>query len=106
MDNFRYRAYHNKKSCVVDCIKEASQRSSTNVETDAKTLFITYGKPFRAAAIDSMRRRWVKDIFIETSILKEYTPHTCRSDATSKASQVNVHIAVILKQDYWKNANP
>ena len=41
----------------------------------------------RAAAIDSMRRRWVKDIFIETSILKEYTPHTCRSDATAKQAK-------------------
>ena len=105
LDNFRYRAYHNKKLCVVDCLKEASQRGSTKVETGAKALFITYDKPFRAAAIDSMRK-WVKDIFIETSILKEYTPHTCRSDATSKAIQVNVHTAEILKQGYSKNANP
>ena len=29
----------------------------------------------------------MKELFIETSILKEYTPHTCRSAATSKASQ-------------------
>ena len=52
-------------------------------------------KPFRAAAIDSMRR-WVKDLFIETSILKWYT-HTL-------GSQLNVDFAEILKQGCWKNA--
>ena len=49
-------------------------------------------------------RMWVKDLFIERSILKEYTSRTCRSAATSKASQLNVDIAEILKQGCWKNA--
>ena len=53
-------------------------------------------------AIDSMRR-WVKELFIETSILKEHTPHTCGS-APAKASQLNVDIAEISKQGCWKNA--
>ena len=75
------------------------KRRSTKVQTDTKTLFITYGKPFRATAIDSIR--WVKDLLVETSILKEYTPNTCRLAATSKASQLSVDI---LKQGYWKNA--
>ena len=102
LDSFHYSAYYNKKLCVVDCLKEYLERRSTKVQTDTKTLFITYGKPFRAAAIDSTRR-WVKDRFIETSILKEYTPHICRSAANSKASQLNVDIAKILKQSCWKN---
>ena len=93
----------NKKLCVVDCLKEYLKRRSTKVQTDTKALLITYGKPFRVAAIDSVRR-WVKDLFIEKSILKEYTPHTCRSAATSKASQLNVDIAEISKQVCWKNA--
>ena len=104
LDSCHYRAYHDKKLYVVDCLKSYLKRRSTKVQTDTKALFITYGKPFRAAAIDSMRR-WVKDLFIETSILKEYTPHTCRSAATSKVSQLNVDIAEILKQGCWKNAN-
>ena len=49
-------------------------------------------------------KRWVKELFIETSILKEHTPHTCRSAATSKASQLNVDIAEILKEGCWTNA--
>ena len=101
LDSFHYRTYCNKKLCVVDCLKEYLKRPSIKVQSDTEALFITYGKPFKAAAIDSVRR-WVKDLFIETSILKEYTPHTCRSAATSKASQLNVDIAEILKQGCWK----
>ena len=97
--SFHYRDYHDKKLCIVDCLKEHLKRRSTKLQTDNKTLFITNGKPFRAEAIDSMRR-WVKDIFRETSILKGYTPHTYRS----AASQLNVDTAEILKQGRWKNA--
>ena len=46
----------------------------------------------------------MKELFKETSILKEYTPHTCRSAATSKTSELNEDIAEILKQGYLKNA--
>ena len=48
--------YITTKSYVVDCLKEYLKRLNTKVQTDTKTLFITYGKPFRAAAIHSMRR--------------------------------------------------
>ena len=103
LDSFHYRTYHNRKLCVADCLKVYLKRRSTKVQTDTKALFITYGKPFRAAAIDSVKR-WVKDLFIETSILKEYTSDTCKSAATSEASQLNVDIAEILTQGCWKNA--
>ena len=103
LDSFHYRAYHNKKLCCIDRLKEYLKCRNTKVQTDTKALFITYGKPFRAVAIDPVRR-WVKELFIETSILKEYTPHTCRSAATSKTSELNVDIAEILKQGYLKNA--
>ena len=95
MDSFHYNANHNK-SVVVDCLKKYLKRRNTKVQIDTKALFMIYGKPFRAAAIDSMRR-WEKELFIETLILKEYTPHTCRSAAISKASQLNVDIPEILK---------
>ena len=47
--------------CVVDCLKEYLKRRSTKVQTYTKALFITYGKSFRAAAINSMRM-WVKGL--------------------------------------------
>ena len=95
LDSFHYRAYRNKNLCVVDCLKKHLKYRNSKVQTDTKALFITYGKPFRAAAIDS-RKRWMKFLFIETPILKECTPHTCRSVATSNACQLNVDIAEIL----------
>ena len=49
-------------------------------------------------------RSWMKEFFVETSIFKEYTPHTCTSAPTSKASQLNIDNAEILKQGCWKNA--
>ena len=87
------------KLCVVDCLKEYLKRCNAKVQADTKTLFITQRKPFGAAAIDSMRR-WVKQIYIEKSLLKEYIPHT----TNSTASQLNVDLAEIVKQGSWKNA--
>lgn len=45
-------------------------------------------------------RRWVKQIYTEKSLLKEYIPHT----TNSTASQLNVDLAEIVKQGSWKNA--
>ena len=52
LDSFHYRAYHNRKLCVVDCLKEYLDCRRTKAQADTKALFITYDKPFRAAAID------------------------------------------------------
>ena len=83
-DSSHYKPYHSKM-CVVDCFNKYLKHDNTKVLTDTKALFVTYGKPFRVATINS-RRRWVKKFFIETSILSEYTPrisyaflkHLCR----------------------------
>ena len=82
------------ENCLKECWKHKNH--NTKVQTDAKAIFITYNKLFRVAAIDSMRR-WVIELFIETSILKKYI-HSCRLAATGKASYFNVDIAKILKQ--------
>ena len=96
LSSFHCRVYRNKKICVADCLKEYLKRLNTKVQTDTKALSITYGKPYRTAAINSMRG-WMKELFVETSILKEYTPHICRSATSSKASHLNVDIDEILK---------
>ena len=102
LDSFHYRAYHNKKCCVVDCSKEYLKCRSIKVQTDTKALFITYWQTFQGSS-NRYERRCVKDLLIQTSILKEYTPHTCRSAATSKTGQINIDIVEILKQTCWKN---
>ena len=46
--------------------------------TDTGVTFSSSTSTFRLiAAFDSMKR-WTKELFIETSIPKEYTTHTCR----------------------------
>ena len=72
LDSFHYRACYNKKLCAADCLKEYLKRHNTKLQNDAKALF-------RAGAIDSMKR-WVKELFIETSILKEYTHRNVYSE--------------------------
>ena len=45
----------------------------------------------------------MKELFKEITILKEYTTHTCRSAAISKACQLNVDNAEVLKQSCREN---
>ena len=42
LDSFHNRAYHNKRLCVLDCLKEYMKFRSTKVQTDTKALFITW----------------------------------------------------------------
>ena len=67
--------YYSKKLRVANSLKEYLKCRNTKVQSHNKASFMTYNKPFRAAAIDSMRG-WVKELFIVTSMLKEHTPHT------------------------------
>ena len=102
LDSFHYKTYYNKKSCFVGCLKEYLNRRNIKVQTDNKALLKTYCKTFRAAAIDSLRR-WVKELFIETFILKR--PHHTPVDQLLPENQGNYQdIAKILKQGCWKNA--
>ena len=40
LDSFHYRAYHKKRLCVVDCLKEYLKRRNTKVQTHTKALLI------------------------------------------------------------------
>ena len=59
LDTFTYRAYPLKDLCVVDCLAEYLKRRSARVNSETKHLFITYGQPYKAASIDTLRR-WVQ----------------------------------------------
>ena len=98
MDVFLYRAYEERKLCVVKCIIDYVRRRG---EIEDTQLLITYGKPRKPASIDTIRR-WVKELFKEVNIV-DFTPHSCRSASTSKALQLNIDIEAILKQGCWKN---
>ena len=63
-------------------------------------LIITHRKPFKGASIDKMRR-WIKDIFIVNNNVN-FPPHSCRV-SSSKAKQIDVNIAEIIRRGCWKN---
>ena len=103
LDVFEYRAYSDLKLCVLECVKEYIQRRNGRVDKDQKRLFITYGKPYHAASIDTLRR-WINDTFAETNLIENFTPHSCRSASTAKAYNMSLDILDILRKTCWSNA--
>lgn len=101
LETFTYRAYDKTNLCIISCLREYLARRKDKVHQDCTQLIITYGKPYKEASIDTVRR-WVKDIFKINEIF-DFTPHSCRSASTSKAKAINVDITEILKRGCWKN---
>lgn len=101
-DVFEYRDYHIHKLCVVSATNTYLQRRKTKVSDSVHNLFITNKKPYRPASIDTLRR-WVKNMFSKAGIIN-FSPHSCRAAATSKAEMVNVDLEEILKKACWSNA--
>ena len=66
-------------------------------------LFITYRKPYHAASIDT-RQIWIKEILAETNLIKNFTPHSCRSASTTKAFNMSLDILDVLRKACWSNA--
>ena len=72
------------------------------MDCNIKELFIALKAPYHEASIDTLRR-WIYDLFSGSQLLKNFTPHSCRAAATSKAKKLNVNMEDILKQGCWKN---
>ena len=101
LNSFTYRAYpQDNNLCVVECLKEYLSRRESKIAGSVTNLFVTYGKPYKAASIDTVRR-WVKDLFNECNI--NFSPHSCRSASTSKALDCGVNLSDILTKGCWKN---
>lgn len=99
---FEYRSYpHDKKLCIVDCLKQYLLRRKQKVSNDVKKLLITNKKPYKAVSIDTIRR-WIKTTFNMVGI-HNFSPHSCRSASTSKANKLNIDIDKIITKGCWKN---
>ena len=61
LHRFEYRAYVDKKLCVIACLKEYISRRNKIEGLTTDQLITTHRKPFKGASIDTMRR-WIKDI--------------------------------------------
>ena len=98
---FEYRSYADKKLRVISCLREYLTRRDKLVGLNMNQLIIRLKKPFKGAAIDTMRR-WVKDIFILNNIV-DFSPHSCQAASTTNAKNMEVNIDEILKRGCWKN---
>ena len=57
LGNFCYKNYPQEPSlCVVTCCVKYLQRRSKRIDKSEDRLFITYGKPYKSASIDTLRR--------------------------------------------------
>lgn len=101
VDSFEYRAYTDKRICVIDCLKEYLLRRSERTDPSSGQLIIILRKPFNGASTDTMRR-WMKEVFQKTNIVN-FSPHSCRAASTSKAKSLDVNIDEIIKRGCWKN---
>ena len=97
-----FNKYPIDKLCVIQCLVEYLKRRNNRVDREQK-LFITYGKPFKAASQDSMSR-WIKDIFSKLKIFN-FSPHSTRAASTSKAKVTGIAIDDILAKGCWSNAD-
>ena len=85
LDKFEYRAYVDKKLCVIACLKEYISRHNKTDGLTTDQLIITHRKPFKGASIDTMRR-WIKDIFVVNIV--NFSPHSCGAASSSKVKQI------------------
>ena len=58
---------------------------------------------YHSASIDTLRRR-IKETFAQTNLIKNFTPHSCRSASTTKAFNMSLDILDILRKACWCNA--
>ena len=49
-------------------------------------------------------RRWVKQVFLETKLLENFPPYSCRSASTAKALDMTLDILDTLKKGCLSNA--
>ena len=102
-DVFYYQEYkENKKLCVVSALQAYLIRRKNKVSESDKQLFITNKKPYRPASIDTLRR-WIKTTLNKAGIYN-FSSHSCRAAATSKAKSMNIDLDLILEKACWANA--
>ena len=101
LDKFEYRAYVDKRLCVIAFLKKYISICNKHEELTTDQLIMTHRKPFKGVSIDTMRI-WIKDIFIVNNIVN-FSPHSCQAASSSKAKQIDVNIDEIISRGCSKN---
>ena len=92
----------NPNICVGTTLKAYLDRTST-LREGAQQLFVSYSKPFRPVARDTISR-WVKTVMEKSGIdVNLFKPHSTRAAATSKALLKSVPLEHILSVAGWSS---
>ena len=99
------RAYPpDRRICVYTVLKEYLKRTvNFRNDSDSKQLIISYIKPHKPVTTSTVSR-WIRDVLHRSGIdINEFTAHSVRSAATSKAKINNISISDIMLKAGWTN---
>lgn len=96
----RYR--YCRRLCIVTLLKEYLERTK-DLRGDTQ-LLITFVKPHTSASKSTIAR-WLKTVLMNCGISDQFTPHSTRSAATSKAFFEKVPIDTIMKSAGWSSGS-
>ena len=63
----------------------------------AEEVIYYLSKLYHTASIDTLLS-WIKETFAQTNLIKNFTPHSCRSASTTKAFNMCLDIMDILRK--------
>ncbi len=96
-------SYSDKSMCVYHTLSEYLKRTNDLRGSDGQ-IFISFTKPHRKVCAETVAR-WIKTIMSMAGInVKDYTAHSVRAAATSRASGLGVPLDEIMKTAGWTNA--
>lgn len=93
-----------RRLCVYTVLKEYIKRTEI-LRVHTKQLLISYIKPHKAVTCSTISR-WIKVVLQKSGIdTRQFSAHSVRSAATSKAKLYNVSLADIMSKAGWTNVN-
>ncbi|CAG2236570.1 unnamed protein product [Mytilus edulis] len=93
-----------RRLCVYTVLKEYIKRTEL-LRVHTNQLLISYIKPHKAVTCSTISR-WIKVVFQKSGIdTRQFSAHSVRSAATSKAKLYNVSLADIMSKAGWTNVN-
>ena len=93
-----------RRLCVYTVLKEYIKRTKI-LRVHTKQLLISYIKPHKAVTCSTISR-WIKVVLQKSGIdTRQFSAHSVRSAATSKAKLYNVSLADIMSKAGWTNVN-
>jgi site-specific recombinase XerD len=98
---FNLKFYPEEKLCVVRCLQEYINRTSS-IRENYDQLLLCYQKPHKPASKDTIAR-WLGDVLNDAGI-KGFSPHSFRGAASSAMLREGCTLEHIMKSAGWSNA--